>query len=337
MKKRLFRIFAVLSSAIALVILIFFTRGTGELVRIISTMKYRWVAVAFFCMLMYWVMDSLIIHSVTGALFKYQKYFNSLKVTMIGQFFSAITTFASGGQPAQAYVMIKDGVKPGHAVSVLVIKSTLYQSVLAAYSLLMVATSWGFFVQKVPHFFLIYFVGFSLNIIAVMIYILSLTRKDIVYKIIELVFAVLSRIKLLKNLEKFETKLEHELESFVDGVAALKYNYWIIIKSTVFQILQLTFYFSIVYFIYLSIETTHINPWYIIASQGIILVGAQIVPLPGSTGGAEGLSYLFCSMFFKPDSVIPVILIWRIVTYYSSIVFGGLVSSLAPEKPLHAK
>jgi len=59
-----------------------------------------------------------------------------------------------------------------------------------------------------------------------------------------------------------------------------------------------------------------------------------LVPSPGSTGGAEGLSYVFFKMFFKPGVIIAVILVWRVITYYSNVIFGGLVSVFAREKPL---
>lgn len=337
MKRMIFRIIAVLASAIALIILIFFTKGTDELLHIIATMEYHWITVAFICIVMYWVMDSVIIRSLAGALMEKKKGFNSFKVSLIGYFYGAITPYASGAQPAQAFVMIKDGAMPGHAVSILFVRAALYQAVLAAYSLVMAMTCSHFFARVVPHFFIIYFTGFLLNMLGVFIYILSLTRKDLVYKLINLIFGIFARFKFLKKLMGFRARLEQEVESFADSVDIFRNKRSILFKCILFEILHLSFYFLITYFIHLSIEGPEVNLWYILSSQAVIMVGAQIIPTPGSTGGAESLSYIFFSLFFRKESIIPVILIWRIVTYYSSVIVGGLITFFVPEKPLKAQ
>ena len=62
------------------------------------------------------------------------KFHNALKTSMVGQFFSAVTPFATGGQPMQVYCMSKYGVEPGKGVSALTQKFVVYQSTLVAYS-----------------------------------------------------------------------------------------------------------------------------------------------------------------------------------------------------------
>jgi hypothetical protein len=43
---------------------------------------------------------------------------------------------------------------------------------------------------------------------------------------------------------------------------------------------------------------------------------------------------MFYSMFFTKAYISPVILIYRLLSYYPSVVFGGLFALFAPEKPL---
>jgi uncharacterized membrane protein YbhN (UPF0104 family) len=66
----------------------------------------------------------------------------------------------------------------------------------------------------------------------------------------------------------------------------------------------------------------------------MITLISLLVPTPGATGGIEGLSYMFYGLFFTRGFIIPVILIYRLLTYYTSVIFGGLFALLAPEKPL---
>ena len=59
-----------------------------------------------------------------------------------------------------------------------------------------------------------------------------------------------------------------------------------------------------------------------------------IIPLPGAEGGAEGGFYLIYSLFFKSDTIITAIFIWRILTYYSSIAIGSIFTLVFPNANL---
>ena len=46
------------------------------------------------------------------------------------------------------------------------------------------------------------------------------------------------------------------------------------------------------------------------------------------------MGFIFFRNFFVATPVVPVILLWRVLTYYIHIVFGGLTSLVSPERPL---
>lgn len=334
MKKRLFKILIVLSSAILLLVLIFFTNGLDQLLNLLANIDYLWIAAAFGCMATYWLMDSLIIQLITRSLFEEQRLRDSLKITMVGQFFNTITPFATGGQPAQAYVMVKDGVKAGHAASILIVRSILYQVTLALYTLTAVILKASFFSLRIPHVFALYIIGFLINATVITLYILSFYNGKAAKKLMMYIFRLLHKIRFIKNLDSLQKKLESEIASFTDGAVILKNNLAVLFQTLILQLIQFTFYFSIPYFIYHSIETGGVDFWSMVAAQSLVTMITLLIPSPGSTGGAEGTGYLFFSLFFKQGIIIPVILIWRIITYYTTVIFGGLVSAFAPEKPL---
>jgi uncharacterized protein (TIRG00374 family) len=334
MGKRIFNFFIVMSSALILVILVFFTSGTDELVELVLKMRYRWIAVAVCCTLMYWITDAFVIQTITQALFKKQRFRDSFKVTMTGQFFNAITPFASGGQPAQVYLMARGGIKAGHAASIMVVKSILYEVTVFIYSFIAFIFSLSYFKTRIPHFVLLYFIGTSINLIVVLMYGLFLFKEKTANRLLDAIFFLLKKIKIFKKLDVFKSKLELGLESFKDGAVELKSRRGMAIRISMLQILQLTFLFSIPFFIYLAVDAK--NPQYLkmLSAQSLSTLMVSYVPTPGSTGGAEGMGYLFFSIFFNRKIIIPVILMWRLITYYSNIVFGGLVALFSSEKPL---
>jgi len=338
MKKILFNLVVVLLTIIILLILIFFTNGLDELVRLLANIKYRWMGAAFACMVMYWLTGGYILHVIVISLFEKQKLADSLRLNMIGHFFNSVTPFSTGGQPVQVYVMIKDGMKAGHAASILVIRSMLYSTVLFLYTFFVFIFKASFFSRHVPHFFILCLMGFALNLLVIAMYALFSYNSEAAHAVLTFLFKILKKIKFLKKLDNTQKKLEAELKSFNDGAGVLKNNKKILYYTILLQVIQFTFYFVIPYFIYLGVEqVSRINLWDMIAAQPIITMISSFIPTPGATGGAEGASYLFFSLFFKPGVIIPVILIWRIITYYSSVVFGGLFAVFAPEKPLRTE
>jgi len=245
---------------------------------------------------------------------------------MVGQFFNAITPFAAGGPPAQVYAMQKIGVSGGHAASALIIKSISYQFTIFIYSLISYIFKGNLFMQKVHNFSALFFVGSIIDLLVVLFYGLFILKRSAVEKLISVFFKLVSRTRIIKRPDEMRKKLNIELERFSDGVAVLRNKIDMLIKVFALQLIQLTFLFAVPYFIRLAVEPGNINIVDIIAAQSFITLILAFVPLPGSIGGAEGISYLFFAVFFREDILLSVILIWRTITFYTNIIVGGVVS-----------
>ncbi len=334
MKKKIFKLFIVLSSAILLIALIFFTDSFDELLHIVRNAKIYWLAAGFSCMVMYWILDAVILHRITVTMENGYRLKDSVRVTMIGQFFHSITPFAGGGEPIQAYVMVKDGVKPGFAASIFVVKTFVHQTIIVVYGIVAYIFFGGVFASRIPEFNYFFISGLAINAAFLVFVILLLYKGHSARKIMHFFARVLSKVKLVKNITALERKIEAELETFRGGALIIKKDSRQLAVLTILQIIQFTFLFLITYFIQLSVESFRVSPLEVIASQSMIVLLSLIVPTPGATGGVEGLSYMFYGMFFTKSFIIPVILIYRLLSYYPSVIFGGLFALFAPEKPL---
>lgn len=333
-KGTLIKLFIVLSSALLLVILLFFTDSIDELLYIAKSAKLYWLAAGFGCMVAYWVLDAVLLHRIAGSMLERQPLKNTIRFTMIGQFFNSIMPLSGAGQPVQAYVMAKDGVKPGHAVSIIIIKTVLHQLVIVLYSIASFIFKSGIFAARVPQFYLLFILGVLINSAFLFFYLLFLYKKKAAKKFLFFAFKLLKKLRLVKDPARSKEKWEKELDSFSEGAANLQKDIKEIFFLIAVQVLQFTFYFAIPYFIQLAIETKSIMLMDVITAQAMITLISLLIPTPGSTGGLEGISYLFYGLFFRKNYIISAILIYRILTYYSSVIFGGLFSLLAPEKPL---
>lgn len=334
MKKTLLRLFVVILSVLLLVWLIFYTDSFDELVQVARHAKAQWIFAGFGCMVVYWAIDAVVLNRVTCTMMERQPLKNTIRVTMIGQFFNSITPLAGAGQPVQAYVMVKDGVSPGRAISVFIIKTVLHQSVIILYSIAAFMLRGNDFAARLPRFYYFFLAGILLNGAFMVLNLILLYDRKTSEKLLSAVFKLIRRFRFIKDPDAAAEKLREELDGFAESAAALKKNKGAVVMLVFLQALQFTFIFAIPYFIQLATEPQRASFPDVIASQAVTMLISMLVPTPGATGGIEGLSYLFYGMFFRKGYIVPAILIYRILTYYSSLIFGGLFTLLAPEKPL---
>ena len=314
--------------------LIFFTDSFGSLVQIINQVKPYWLAAGFGCMVVYWLLDAVILHTVTVTMHKEQRIRDTFRVTMIGQFFNSITPFAGAGQPVQAYVMIKDGVKPGYAASIFIVKSLLHQMIIVLYSIVVFVFKGGIFSAHIPQFYYFFVLGTIINTLFLLFNVLLLYKGHAARKVIMALVRPLNKLKIIKDPDGVERRIDAELVSFSGGALILKKDTRSLFILVITQIVQFTFLFAIPYFIQLAVENHRARFTDMISAQALITLISLLVPTPGATGGIEGRSYLFYGMFFRKSFIIPVILIYRLLTYYPAVIIGGIFTVFAPEKPL---
>lgn len=332
MKKNLFNIIIILITAVALVVLVFSSSGS-KIYDVMNNLKLNWILAAILAMVVYWLLEALILHMIALIHLGNYRFFNSLRFSMMSQFFNAITPFSSGGQPLQAWCMIRNGVKPGHTISILVVRSMIFQFCMLVYTVAVFIFQASYFISNIDRFLIFFIFGIVVNILMLFIYILFLFNKSAAENVVQWIFRFLKKIRLIKHPEKYVHKIEVELESFSEGINACKGKLGDILKVFFLQMLQFTFLFSVSFFIFKAIEDGRGQFFYILGANAILYMVTFLVPSPGASGGAEGMSYLFFNHFLTEGHIAPFILIMRTITFYFNIIFGGLVSALSPEKP----
>ena len=61
--------------------------------------------------------------------------------------------------------------------------------------------------------------------------------------------------------------------------------------------------------------------WQVTGTQVLLYIGASCFPMPGASGASEGTFYLAFSPLFG-DYLTTAMLIWRLASYYLTIVLG---------------
>lgn len=160
-------------------------------------MQPVWLVISVLSVVLSWFFDSTLIYTITKEVYpgSYTRK-NAFKVTMVGQYFNAITPFAVAGQPMQLVTMSRQGISTGIALSVLVRKFLIYQTTLTIYSLTVIIFKFGFFDSQIPGFMPLALVGFVSQAAVVVLLLLFSTNRILTTKIIRGIFWLLSNFIL---------------------------------------------------------------------------------------------------------------------------------------------
>ncbi len=183
-----------------------------------------------------------------------------------------------------------------------------------------------FFKRLIRDYLFIAVLGFSVNIIAIVLAILIGIKKQIIIKIVTPIIKFLGRIHIFKKSRRNITKSElMKYENFSEQFIVMKSEKKMVIKMFLVAIVQSFAYYSITYMIYRAFGNSGITIWQIIPIQAFLLLIMMFVPTPGSGLGAEGGFYLLFNSVFKEGTINMSILFWRIIyflfTYISWLHF----------------
>lgn len=296
-----------------------------ELVKVFNNLNYLWLILSILSIIFYWLSEAKILQTITFSLAEKYSLAEAVKVTMIGQFFNIITPFASGGQPAQLYTLNKQNLNSGTAASILMIKFMIYQFILTLYSLLLIIFKRSFFEAKTNNFFNLIFIGFAVNLSVILALYIFARHKNIKEFLLLGSLKFFAKIKLIKDYQNWERKVNEQIELFHQDLKILKRKKKMLLKICLFTAVQLSFFFLIPYFVYRSFNLNQVGVITIIAAAAFVIMITSFVPVPGASGGAEISFYYFFSLFFLREQLLIAIFIWRFVSYYSALIIGGLI------------
>lgn len=331
MKKNIFNILIISISVIYILVLIIH-EGVNTFIRQIAALNPIWILMALGCMFMYWCMEAFVLNGITKFHGVRRKFKESFVVTMVGQFFNAVTPFATGGQPAQVLYLMKSGIEGANASSIVMLKFFLFQTVLTVYSLVVIILSFGYFSAKIPLLLTWTILGLAVHASMIILTILFSYNRTLTEKILKFVFRIVKKLRFIKVNEDTELKVEESLSAFHDNAYLLKNNLGLLFKTSFMVFLQLSFYFSISYCVYRSFNLSGADFFQLFSAAVFVATVISIVPLPGSTGGAETGFIGFFGGFFGGGPVVSALLIWRIITFYFCIGFGSIFSVALPSR-----
>lgn len=253
-------------------------------------------------------------------------HFRSFVYANIDYYFSAVTPSATGGQPAMAYYMSKDGVplsKSGVAILITIVQYTGALLLLGIFAFLGYP---AIVLEGRPVFLGLLLLGVALNAGLIAASLLAMFRRRLISRLGGFGFRLLARLRLLKNPEKRIASFEASLDDYQAGARYIKDHPLILLKLLALCLLQRLALLSITYLVYRGLGLQGHSFGEILALQTLTTISVCTLPLPGAVGAAEGMFLLLFRPIFGHDLLMPAMLLTRGITYYFCLIFSGSVT-----------
>ncbi|KLO21606.1 MULTISPECIES: lysylphosphatidylglycerol synthase transmembrane domain-containing protein [unclassified Marinitoga] len=327
-KKYIYGFLFALISTLVVFILISGVKNFVNNIQIFLGYNYWFLFFGFFIITIKWFIESFVIKVLLQKVSLKQ----ALNFTLIGQFYSYLTPFYTGGQPFQIIYISKYGIDPGQATAVILFKTFIFQISMAILGI--IATIYSFF------HFSIYItssiiLGVLLNSLAVFLIIFYVINQKAAINTTLYFVKILKKIGVLKNPEKYIDEIISKVKSFIETFKLQSKRLINIILVFVLSIFQFSCSFLVLPVI-LKGFNKNISLKFVFRSL-ITQITSSIIPTPGTSGGAEGIFYFLFSDFIIKERIGTVIVLWRFTTYYYVLLISGIVVLLNHKRNLNKK
>jgi uncharacterized protein (TIRG00374 family) len=311
----------VIGVLIGLFVIAFFSAGFGFEAFISAINSFSWIYLlsGFGVYSFLWLFE-MISFKVTTSKFMRVSYHTCFKTSVATQFVNLVTPFMSGGQVATIFVLNKAGLNIERATSAMIIKSMMFQTFVTFFSLISLATLYE---ELTATSRIASIMGMILNMTVIFIIMIIGINKTVAKNITAFIVFLLEKIKILKLTEERKGKLYDNIEAFNEAFKAYKDDWKRLLKLFVLNGCQFCS-MTLSAFIVLKGFGLRIG---VIGFFRLFLINssALIVPTPGTSGGAEGLYYLFMAPVIPDEKIAASIIVWRLCTYYMPLLLTGFL------------
>lgn len=314
---------------------IFSDNGLRDLLKSPSDIIVGWLGVALICHLGNAAVDSLLTWQLTRMKYKDFSFKNAVKIAVTGHFFSAVTPGGSGGQPMQIYSMNTMGVDVGFSTAMLIQKFLVFQITATLYAIVFFILKSRFILSNIHGTFMIVFiiVGFLSQLAVMLCLLLACFKPSIIKRFVKFCVGIAQKIRKGKNFDSFIKSTEEKVDVFYNSNREFLKQPKLIVISFIEVCIQITLIYSIPYFIYKALVpngTDSITS--MICAVAFITVISSMIPMPGASGVSELAFSVFFGVFFTQATLKSATLIWRVITYYLTIIVGAPFSIINKKK-----
>ncbi len=295
----------------------------------LSTCHPGYIAAAFGGLLGFILFEAASFYLIARTLGHKSKITSSIAYTTSDLYYSSITPSASGGQPASAFYMMRDGMSGGTAgftVLLNIIAYTVATIVVGLFGL--IACPWMFGAMGDWWAKTLVIIGFVIQLLLLALLLLCLFRARIILRIGGWGISLLAKMHIIKKPDKWRERMENMVNKYRSCRSVLKKHPMMFFNALILNIAQRVSQTLIPCFVIMASSVSkayNVTFLELFCMQAYVMIGYNSIPLPGGTGVYE---VLYPSVFgiggYDMLFILSAMMVSRAISYYICMIVTGL-------------
>ena len=237
---------------------------------------------------------------------------------------SAITPSASGGQPACAWFMIKNGIPGMVATVALLANLSMYAISILVLGVITLLIRPGVFASLGLLSRGLVILGYLVQSVLAAFFVMLLVKGDLLHKICRKVLHLLCKIRLLKQEEEKQRSLDQKMEEYATHARMIKEHKRAMGMAFFFNMLQRASVISVPFFVFLASGGEAAKSGNIWAVQCYTVIGSNAVPIPGAMGVSDYVMLDGFSKVMPYQDAVNFELLSRSLSFYVCVALCGI-------------
>lgn len=321
---------ALMTIVVAIVLLC--TDDVESMLRTLLTLDARWVAASAGCILLY-----LLLRVATLRWYLHRRGYSvrwrdAIAVSGAGQFYSAITPSASGGQPMQVLYLYRRGVPVSMGTACVCVKFLGFQAAMLSMGAVLWMLNPQIVTQQLYGFRWFVVLGFLLNIGLLGVVALTIFQLNGLKWCAEKLANLGARLHIVRDPENAVRKMLETLSDYRQAMLSIAEKPLDALALFALSLLQVVSYMSVPICLYHAFGCSGVKVCELLTMQSLLFIAAAFIPLPGAAGAQESGFMMFFRNIFPSQKLTAAMVCWRFFTYYLLLIMGALMTVIGLKK-----
>ncbi len=319
MRKKILWAVITLCLSVLTIIALFYNGGLSlpELWQDIREASLGWLVAAAFCMLGFIFFEGRSLVLILRTLGYPARKRRGFLYASADIYFSSITPSATGGQPASAYFMHKDGISGSAVIVSLILNLTMYTFALISLGLLTIMSFPAIFMEFNLACKLMILIGVFAMVLLALFFVMLLKRQSLLFGMGDIVVSILNRLHCRAVARKVRGKLSGAVEKYNECVELLSGRKRLLFRTYLLNLLQRTLQILVTVFCYYAMHGRIADGAKVFAIQTYVVLGSNFIPVPGAVGISEYMMYHGYVMLLDDESSYTLALLSRWISFYT--------------------
>ena len=241
-------------------------------------------------------------------------------------YFSAITPSATGGQPASAFFMIRDGIPTGIATATLILNLMTYTISIIVLGIMAVIISPTAFTEFSCFSQILIAIGVVTFSVLTLFFFVLMKNEELIFKPLSKIISFLYDKKLIKEKEHKLSRLEKINNDYKMCSEMISVRKSVLLSAFFWNFLQRASQLLVPMLIFASLGGDKFKLAEVFSKQCLITVGYNFIPIPGGMGISDYLMIDGFSRVMGEQTAYTVEMISRGITFYLCVSVSGIIT-----------